>query len=409
MIVSSEKPEGPYSKPVFIDEEGIDPSLFHDDDGRHYMLLNRGARILELNEDLTEQISEARLLWYGDQKRAPEGPHLLKKDGYYYLILAEGGTGPGHRITLARSRSLEEPFEPCPYNPIMRQKDPDALIQRCGHGKPVSTPDGRWFIPYLCGRMPDGRHTFLGRETALDEMEWTADGWAVINRGRGPSVLSKMPFAETVQNRPSAGQWVNDIENGKMSLEWMSPRGRRKGEIEETPQGIRMKGDPWDLDSLHARNALLRRQTAFTFEAQTELEVKSLSDGGEADFVCYYDERTWIKFGIAKEGERCYCFMEENRGDEKRRSAAGEIRQMPGNIRIICRAEGVRRECILETDTKESFMSLAEDASYLCDEGYRYGKRFTGPTLGIYARGKETELLIQSFRYKAQEDAAVLR
>ena len=83
IVVSSDKPEGPYSKPAIIDEDGIDPSIFNDDDGRRYMLLNRGARIFELNEDATKQISKAELLFYGDNKRAPEGPHLLKKDGYY--------------------------------------------------------------------------------------------------------------------------------------------------------------------------------------------------------------------------------------------------------------------------------------------------------------------------------------
>ena len=107
IVVSSDKPEGPYSKPAIIDEDGIDPSIFNDDDGRRYMLLNRGARIFELNEDATKQISKAELLFYGDNKRAPEGPHLLKKDGYYYLFEAEGGTGPGHRITVSRSRELK--------------------------------------------------------------------------------------------------------------------------------------------------------------------------------------------------------------------------------------------------------------------------------------------------------------
>ncbi len=84
IVVSSDKPEGPYSEPAVIDEDGIDPSIFHEGD-RHYMLLNRGARIFELSSDCTRQISEASLLFYGDQKRAPEGPHLLKKDGYYYV------------------------------------------------------------------------------------------------------------------------------------------------------------------------------------------------------------------------------------------------------------------------------------------------------------------------------------
>lgn len=96
------------------------------------MLLNRGARIFELNDDCTEQISDAELLYYGDHKRAPEGPHLLKKDGYYFLFEAEGGTGAGHRITVSRSLTLKGNYEPCPYNPIMRQNDEGALY-RC-HG-----------------------------------------------------------------------------------------------------------------------------------------------------------------------------------------------------------------------------------------------------------------------------------
>ena len=100
MVVSSDKPEGPYSKPVFIDEDGIDPGLFNDDDGKRYMLLNRGARIFELDETGTKKISDAKLLYYGSNKRAPEGPHIYKKDGYYYLLQAEGGKGPGHRVTV---------------------------------------------------------------------------------------------------------------------------------------------------------------------------------------------------------------------------------------------------------------------------------------------------------------------
>ena len=116
IVVSADKPEGPYSEPFYIDEDGIDPSLFHDSDGRSYMLLNRGARILEIDLKNGKQLSPATLLFYGDQKRAPEGPHLLKKDGWYYLFEAEGGTGEGHRITVSRSRSLMGNYEPCPYS-----------------------------------------------------------------------------------------------------------------------------------------------------------------------------------------------------------------------------------------------------------------------------------------------------
>ncbi|MBN2222246.1 MAG: family 43 glycosylhydrolase, partial [Vallitaleaceae bacterium] len=221
MVVSSEFPEGPYCEPVFIDEDGIDPSIFTDDDGKRYMLLNRGARIFEVNQEATMKISEPKLLFYGDQKRAPEGPHLLKKDGYYYLFLAEGGTGPGHRITVSRSKSLMGNYEPCPYNPIMRQKDEMAAIQRCGHGKPVMTQKGEWYMVYLCGRMIGEGYSILGRETALDPIQWTADGWPLVNQLKGPSALQKKP--DLLECR-----WEeknrDDFEEEILDPNWMFPR-----------------------------------------------------------------------------------------------------------------------------------------------------------------------------------------
>ena len=194
IVVSSDKPQGPYTEPVFIDEDGIDPSIFNDDDGKRYMLLNRGARIFELDKTATKKISDATLLFYGDHKRAPEGPHLYKKDGYYYLLEAEGGTGPGHRVTVSRSKELFGEYTPCPYNPIMRQKDDTAAIQRCGHGDLVDTPDGRWYMVYLCGRMIGDGYSILGRETALDPVTWTPDGWPLVNNLKGPSAMQKSHF-----------------------------------------------------------------------------------------------------------------------------------------------------------------------------------------------------------------------
>ena len=201
IVVSSDKPEGPYSEPAIIDEDGIDPSIFHEN-GRHYMLLNRGARIFELSSDCKRKLTEPVMLYYGDHKRAPEGPHLIKKDGYYYLILAEGGTGPGHRVTVARSRELMGNYEPCPYNPIMTQTDPKAAIQRCGHGKLVCTQNGEWYMVYLCGRKLEGKYSILGRETALDPVTWTADGWPIVNNLNGPSVLQIRPNLPKAPQKP---------------------------------------------------------------------------------------------------------------------------------------------------------------------------------------------------------------
>jgi len=405
IVVSSEKPEGPYSKPAVIDEDGIDPSIFHEN-GRHYMLLNRGARILELNEDCTKQISEAELLYYGDQKRAPEGPHLLKKDGYYYLFLAEGGTGAGHRISVARSKTLMGNYEPCPYNPIMRQMDEGAAIQRCGHGKPVCTQNGEWYMVYLCGRMIGDGYSMLGRETALDPISWTADGWPVVNGLKGPSVLQKKPDLPVWRPKETASVSEDGIRSVAADAEqtvtaaagwdkkWMTPRVPEPEGILFLPSGIRIKGSRFPLKDVAARNILLQRQTSFCFRAETGLFIPKLADGQEAGLTCYYDENTWVCLALCK-ADAYYIQVKEHIGEKDilhekymlSDDCAGK------KITLKVKTEYLRRLFTFCVEGQEE-TAAAElpDVFYLCDEGIRMGKRFTGAMTGIYAVAGEQKL-----------------
>lgn len=405
IVVSSEKPEGPYSKPAIIDEDGIDPSIFHED-GRHYMLLNRGARILELNADCTKQISEAELLYYGDQKRAPEGPHLLKKDGYYYLFLAEGGTGAGHRISVARSKTLMGNYEPCPYNPIMRQMDEGAAIQRCGHGKPVCTQNGEWYMVYLCGRMIGDGYSMLGRETALDPISWTADGWPVVNGLKGPSVLQKRPDLPVWLPKETASVSEDGIRSVAADAEqtmtaaagwdkkWMTPRVPEPEGILFLPSGIRIKGSRFPLKDVAARNILLQRQTSFCFRAETGLFIPKLADGQEAGLTCYYDENTWVCLALCK-ADAYYIQVKEHIGEKDilhekymlSDDCAGK------KITLKVKTEYLRRLFTFCVEGQEE-TAAAElpDVFYLCDEGIRMGKRFTGAMTGIYAVAGEQKL-----------------
>ncbi|MCR5742340.1 MAG: family 43 glycosylhydrolase [Lachnospiraceae bacterium] len=382
IIVSSERAEGPYSEPVYIDEDGIDPSLFADDDGRRYMLLNRGARILELNEDATRQISEAELLYYGDQKRAPEGPHLLKKDGYYYLFEAEGGTGPGHRISVARSRTLKGNYEPCPYNPIMIQRDHEAPIWRCGHGKPVSTPDGRWYMVYLCARKLIGKNgeklSILGRETAIDPITWTVDGWPVVNNLKGPSCL---------QVKPVISGDTDDVDSDYMFADWMCVREPQENMFRMSGKDhIFMRSGSRDLCEIGSVSALLRRQTAFDFSAGVTLQVPALRTGQNAGMVCYYDENSYVKFGLFMENDGLYVGVLEHVGRENRADRT-RLSSQCTKLRLDIKTVGNARTFAYETcsDAKESGEFVLDSVEYLCDEGLRMGKRFTGAMVGIYA------------------------
>ncbi len=396
IVVSSEKPEGPYSEPVFIDEDGIDPSIFNDDDGKRYMLLNRGARIFELDSSGTKKISEAQLLFYGDHKRAPEGPHLYKKDGYYYLLEAEGGTGPGHRVTVSRSKELFGSYEPCPYNPIMRQEDPDAAIQRCGHGDLVETQDGRWYMVYLCGRAIGEGYSVLGRETALDPVTWTADGWPIVNGLKGPSAMQVKPFADCF-----CDNGVGISECG-LPFEYMTPRSFKKGDIVyDSDNGIfTIKGSLAPLSSVDSRNIVLRRQSSFAFSYAVTIQIPKMIVGQCAGITGYYDENTYLEFGIISREGQLYLYSNEHIGDEDRFSISKEA--LPGaanTIRLIMDTDYLKRTLSYEAEGSNSpaAFKVLDNVYYLCDEGLSKGKRFTGAMVGMYAYAGSSELSVKFF------------
>ena len=400
MVTSSDKPEGPYTKPIFIEEDGIDPSIFTDEDGRRYMLLNRGARIFEISKDGTKKLSEPELLWYGDNKRAPEGPHLLKKDGYYYLFMAEGGTGMGHRITVARSKTLKGNYEPCPYNPIMRQQDEKAMLQRAGHGKPVMTQNGEWYMIYLCGRPLEGR-TLLGRETAMDPITWTLDGWPIVNHLKGPSVLQKKPNLKSYA-------WEIDEEDGfgldELGHEWVIPRGPKKESYELVNGKLVLKGDIYDLNEVGCRIVIIRRQTDFCLSVSVQIELESLLENQNLGLTGYYDENTYLKFGVygSKEKEQGYKILvsEWIKPEEKRHFE----RVIPVTKSIFLRmdAHGFKRSFYYSEDGATWIeIGHLERVDYLCDEGHTLGKRFTGAMIGVYAYGGKESLIgtFSQFRY----------
>ncbi|MCM1183998.1 MAG: family 43 glycosylhydrolase [Roseburia sp.] len=422
IVVSSDKPEGPYSEPFYIEEDGIDPSLFHDDDGRSYMLLNRGARILEIDSEKGTQLSPATLLFYGDQKRAPEGPHLLKKDGWYYLFEAEGGTGPGHRITVSRSRELMGIYEPCPYNPIMRQWIPEAPLQRCGHGKPVMTPDGDWYMVYLCGRMINGKYSMLGRETALDPITWTADEWPIVNRLQGPSCQQKKPLLSSVKanDNAQAAQAAAEADDtilctlgfgrDALSKEFMTPRTPTANGILLNNGVLSLEGSRIDLNSMHAKNIVVRRQTDFVFTCQVTMDCSALTSGQDAGMTCYYDENTYLKFGIfVKNGAYTLAVFEKIDTDEHisfSKDVTEEIMTCMsyGNARITLRIDTdyLRREfsyALADSDCAPERLGVLDNVYYLCDEGIRKGKRFTGAMVGVYAYANDTPVRIEFERF----------
>lgn len=199
-IITADKPEGPWSEPYYIEgADGIDPSLFFDGDGTCYYIGTHpnpeGCRydgdwyiwIQELDIREMKLVGTPRDVWNGAMKNIvwPEGPHLYKKDGYYYILHAEGGTGPEHAVAVCRSRNIWGPYENNFCNPILthRHLGMNCPVRYVGHADLFETPAGEWYMVMLAVRPLEG-YTTMGRETFLAKVVWEKD-WPVVNPGVG--------------------------------------------------------------------------------------------------------------------------------------------------------------------------------------------------------------------------------
>lgn len=199
-VVTAENPEGPWSEPHYLEgADGIDPSLFFDTDGKCYYIGTHpnpeGCRydgdwyiwVQELDLDSWKLVGEHKNVWNGAMRGVhwPEGPHLYKKGEYYYILHAEGGTGPEHAVSVCRSRDIWGPYENCFCNPILTHRHLGQAypVKYVGHADLVETPAGEWYMTMLAVRPLEG-YTTMGRETFLAKVTWEND-WPVVNVGIG--------------------------------------------------------------------------------------------------------------------------------------------------------------------------------------------------------------------------------
>lgn len=384
LVVTADRPEGPYSRPSWLEIDHIDPSHFVDDDGKHYMVIAPGIKLVPLDQTGTKVAGEMINAWDGTGERCSEGPHILKKDGWYYAIVAEGGTGYGHGINVGRSRKLTGPYESSPYNPVMRQTDPHGPLQRAGHGKLVEAQDHSWWCFYLLGRPNEHRYTTVGRETGLDPVTWTQDGWFMVNEGKGPSNEQMAPgLPWTVYPR-----WLrDDFDSPVLDVNWEFVRRPDYGNLTltERPGYCRIWTGDGQLHEIRAKNTLLRREQELSYEAETKLEFDPDKEGEQAGLTCYYSTATYARFALCcRKGRRLELVINRNHGEE----ILSEIRDIPkGPVWLKVTVDRLKRIFSFSLDgaTWKTAGTL-EKCVFLCDEGVPDDpKRHTGTMVGIYA------------------------
>jgi xylan 1,4-beta-xylosidase len=287
--VTATDPSGPWSDPIWItDAPGIDPSLFFDEDGTCYVMANRmppeGQQYPKHMEIWLQEldVSNGRLigpkysLWDGALKQihAQEAPHMYKLHGYYYLIIAEGGTGCTHSVTIARSTSITGPYENCKQNPILthRHLGMNHPVTNIGHADIVQTQDGEWWMVCLGSRPYGGYYRNLGRETFLVPFVWE-NGWPVVNPGKGIVEL-EMPRPSLSEHRWPSQPACDHFDGEQLSFTWnfiRTPRGDFWS-LSERPGYLRLKLKPEALTDFVNPSFVGRRQQHIHFSSRTALE-----------------------------------------------------------------------------------------------------------------------------------------
>jgi xylan 1,4-beta-xylosidase len=330
-IVTAPAVEGLWSDPTYVNSSGFDPSLFHDDDGRKWFLnmiwdhrarkgLGRknpafaGIRLQEWDAAAGELVGSPKTIFAGSPHGLVEGPHLYKRNGWYYLTIAEGGTGYDHAVTMARARRIEGPYETHPNLHLLTSKDaPDAPLQRAGHGQIVETPDGQVYHTHLCSRPLKGRRRSpLGRETAIQKCIWGDDGWLYLaDGGQVPAVEVPAPFAAEAEAEPAAQRTTFQPGGLPLDFQWLrTPYPERIFSVDSRPGWLRLVARE-SIGSLFEQALVARRQQHFAYRAETELHFRPWTFQQAAGLTAYYNRHKFHALAVTWDEAlgRCLTIM----------------------------------------------------------------------------------------------------
>ncbi len=454
-LVTSPHIEREWSDPVPLNSSGFDPSLFHDDDGRKYLLNmlwdhrpgnDRFAGIVLQEYSAKERrlIGERKVIFNGTALGFTEAPHLYKRNGWYYLLTAEGGTGWGHAVTMARSRKLTGPYELHPDVYILSARNrPDLELQRAGHADLVETQNGETYMVYLCGRplRNRGRCT-LGRETAIQKMVWGSDDWLRTLDGKGvPTVETPVPALRQSRSALDRGGAFSQLEGreGSKSLdeitaEYLEQQLKDHGNIQahynfdhpQLPIDFQWLRTPWpeEIFSLTARPGFLRlhgretigslfrqalvarRQQSHCFSAATVVEFEPVHFQQTAGLVCYYNSSKFHYLYVSYDERggkhlRVMSCVPDSTQTDAFTAPVSILASKPVHLRVEVDYErlhfGYRVESV---DNQWRWLPQQFDASILSDEATAPGlPNFTGAFVGIACQDMAGTLIPADFDF----------
>lgn len=415
-LITASDIRGPWSEPVYLHSAGFDASILHDDDGRKYIVSlewetregyeKPGAICMtEYSPAEKKVIGYPKRIWRGGTDRGCiEAPHLYKRKGYYYIMCAEGGTGYGHSVTMGRSRNVWGPYEKDPMNPIVtsvpgkfnerhdpdhlkpKYYNPDSFLQKSGHGSWVENELGEVYLVHLTSRpfVPELRCT-LGRETAMQKMMWTEDGWLRMADG---SNLAKEYFAESRLPEYPMPQIpdFDDFDSDTLGIQYYAPRIMPEtfADVKARPGYVRLRGQE-SRTSLNQVSILARKLTSVHARITTKMEFVPEIYQHSAGLILYYDNMNYInlrKYYSQTLGQSAISVIGlENGGKTEYLDTRIPVDDVP----IYFRLNIENRKTFFEWsyDGKEyTRIGIEFDTSKFSDEYCKYGE-FTGTFVGL--------------------------
>ncbi|MCD7858338.1 MAG: glycoside hydrolase family 43 protein [Clostridiales bacterium] len=417
-VITAPDPKGPWSEPVYLHSAGFDASMLHDKDGRKWVVSLEwetrtgyqkpgGICLVEYDPQKRAIMGYPKRIWMGGTHRGClEAPHLTRRGEYYYLMCAEGGTGYNHCVTMARSKSVWGPYEGDPENPILTAApgDPDELantdhlkpnyynpasyLQKCGHGSYVETSLGETYLVHLCARpfLPELRCT-LGRETAMQKMVWTEDGWLRLEGG-GNLAREYCPGSLLPDVPQPKLPGLDDFDSPQLGIQYYAPRidPRSFTDLESRPGWLRMRGQESPC-SLNRVSLLARKLTSLHATVTTRMDFTPEVYQHSAGLMLYYDNMNFLclrkYYSQTLGGSALSMVAVENGQKTDCPGSRTPVPEGPVYLRLV--VDG-RESCFLWSMDGADFQPIgpAFDTSKLSDEYSQYGE-FTGTFVGIAA------------------------
>lgn len=418
-LVTAPSVTGPWSEPTYLDSSGFDASLFHDEDGRKWYLsmiwdhrLERnqfsGTLLQEFDPKSGKLIGPRKNIFKGTELELTEGPHLYRKDGWYYLVVAEGGTWWDHAVTVARSKQIDGPYEVDPYNPFISSRyDPDATLQKAGHSSFVETQHGTWYAVHLCGRPVRDQRCILGRETSIQKFEWNDEGWPrLVTGGRVPAIeVDNSEFPQVLPQRIQLQRWEFDTPD--LSIHFQSlrrPVDPSWLSLTERPGRLRLYGEE-PTTSNFRQSLLARRVQDFSIRAETCVEFTPESFKHMAGLIAYYDTKNHYYLRISQDEKlgRCIGIIRTDAGETGELLEAETALPVEGPVFLAAHINRDELQFSYSMDGENwNTVGPILDSTILSDDYFTLG--FTGAFVGICAQDLTGQGKYADFDYFSYEE-----